>query len=325
MRIQRIWPLIELKRAEEARAAIDALLGSGGAEVLRQDSVLRMLQKDFTAARVSAQKALAANPADVRALELIMRCAVGDKQPERGIEIVRNHAAQNRKLAAVQMFLGRIELQAGNTAQARAAFEAAKAADPGKLDAEWTLIDLDIGEGKLEDARRRIAPLIHSSEANATAKLALVEETAGNYEAAIQHYRKVLTIKPFDAGILNNLAYILTEFIGNPSEALRFAQTAKELAPEDAAIDDTIGWTYYRMGRYGDAVRHLEQAVKLGPNARRHAHLAMAYARHGDGARARQMLRTALKIDPGLPEASLAQKVVGDGAPAARQSTGLRD
>jgi Flp pilus assembly protein TadD len=119
-------------------------------------------------------------------------------------------------------------------------------------------------------------------------------------------------MKPFDIGILNNLAYILSDFMGNPTEALRFAQTAKELAPEDAAIDDTLGWTYYRMGRYADAVRHLELAVKRGPNVRRHAHLAMAYARHGDGVRARQMLRTALKIDPGLPEVSMAQKVVGE-------------
>ena len=218
------------------------------------------------------------------------------------------------------MFLGRIELQAGNTAQARAAFEAAQAAGPGTLDADWALIDLDIAERRIEEARRRIAPLIHgSNEAAARTKLALVEEIALNHEAAIQQYRKVLTIKPFDAGILNNLAYILAEFTGNPTEALRFAQTAKALAPEDSAIDDTLGWTYYRMGRYGDAVRHLELAVKRGPNSRRYVHLAMACARSGDGVRARQMLRTALKIDPALPEASLAQKVVSDGLPAPRQ------
>ena len=53
---------------DEARAAIDALLGSGDVAVLLQDAVLRMRQKDFTAARVSAQKALAANPADVARL-----------------------------------------------------------------------------------------------------------------------------------------------------------------------------------------------------------------------------------------------------------------
>lgn len=315
--IQRIWPLIELKRVDEARAAIDVLLGSGHPDVLLQDAVLRMRQKDFIGARVSAQKALAANPADVRALELIIRCAVGEKQPAKGLEMVRTHAAQNPKLAGVQMFLGRIELQTGKAAQARAAFEAAKAADPGLLDAAWTLIDLDIAERKLEDARRRIAPLMHgSTEAAATTKLALVEETAGNHELAVQDFRKVLAIKPFDAVVLNNLAYILAEFTGNPTEALRYAQTAKELAPQDPAIDDTLGWTYYRMGRYDDAVRHLELAVKQGTSARRQAHLAMAYARQGNGVRARQLLQSALKMDPALPEGSLAQRVVGVGAPA---------
>ena len=317
LRIQRIWPLIELKRLEEARTAIDALLATGNSDVQLQNAVLCMMKKDFPAALASAQKVLAANPADVRALELIMRCAVGEKQPAQGIEIIRRHASQNPKLAAVQMFLGRLELQAGNAEQARAAFGTAKAADPGTLDADWSLIDLDIAERKLEDARRRIAPLMHGpTEAIATAKLALVEQTAGNYEAASQQYRRVLQIKPSDAGVLNNLAYLLTEFIGNPDEALRYAQTAKELAPENAAVDDTLGWTYYRMGRYGDAVQHLELAVKRAPSARRNAHLAMAYARYGDRVRARQTLSAALKMDPNLPEASQAQKVVAGSAAA---------
>ena len=38
-------------------------------------------------------------------------------------------------------------------------------------------------------------------------------------------------------------------------------------------------------------------------------------ARVGDGARARQTLRTALKMDPDLPEGSQAQKIVEDNAP----------
>ena len=317
--VQRNWPLLELNRLEEARAAIGLLRSPENSEVLLQDAVLHMRQKDFAAGRELAQKALAANPADVRALELIMRCAVGQKQPAQGMEIIRRYAAQNRNLAAVQMFLGRMELQAGNAAQARSAFEAAKIADPGMLDAEWHLVDLDTVELKLEDARRRLASLLHgSSEAIATAKLALVEQTAGNYQAASQHYRRVLQLKPFDAGILNNFAYVLTEFMGNPSEALRYARTARELEPENAAVSHTLGWTYYRLGQYADAVRFLEFAAKRAPSARRHAHLAMAYAKYGDGVRAKQTLRAALKMDPDLPEASTAQKVVADSELPAR-------
>jgi len=318
-RIQRIWPLLELNRIEEARTAIGELLSSENSEVLLQDAVLHMREQDFAAARARALRALIVNPADVRALEVIMRCAVGEKQPARGIEIIRRHARENAKLAGVQMFLGRLEGQSGNAGLARLAFEAAKAADSGMLEADWNLIDLDILERKLDDARRRLAPLMHgSSEPIAMAKLALVEQTAGNYPAASRHYRRVLQLKPFDAGILNNFAFVLTEFMGNPAEALRYAETAKELEPENAAVDDTLGWTYYRLGRYSDAVRLLERAVKRAPSARRHAHLAMAYAQYGDGVRAKQTLRAALKLDPTLPEASLAQKVLGTSEPPAR-------
>jgi tetratricopeptide (TPR) repeat protein len=311
LRIQRIWPLIELKRPEEVRPEIDALLGTGNPEVQLQDAVLRMRQKDFSAAMASAQKALQANPSDIRALDIVMRCAVGEKAAARGLEIIRSHAARNPKLLAVQMFLARLEFRAGNAAQARAAFEAAKTAAPNRLDGEWGLVELDIAERKLDDARHRLAPLMHgSNEAMAAAKLALVEQVAGNYEAACRHYRRVLEIKPSDAGVLNNLAYILTEFLGNQSEALRYARTAKELVPGNAAIDDTLGWTYYHMGQYGEAIRHLEAAVKGAPSARHNAHLAMAYAQYGDRARARETLSAALKMDPKLPEAVLAREIV---------------
>jgi tetratricopeptide (TPR) repeat protein len=240
-----------------------------------------MRERKFAAAHASAEKVLITNPADVRALELILRCFIGEKQPGQGLEIIRRHAAQNGKIAAVQMFLGRVELQAGNSARARSAFEAAKAADPKQIDADWSLIDLDIAKGNLEDARRRIIPLIGGpGHTVAMAKLGLIEQTAGNYQAACDHYRKVLQTNPHEVVILNNLAYILTEHIGNPHEALRYAQTAKELAPENAAVDDTLGWTYYRMGLYPGAVRHLELAVKREPNTNRRAHLAMAYAKN---------------------------------------------
>jgi tetratricopeptide (TPR) repeat protein len=282
LRIQRIWPLLDLNRVEEARTAIAALLSTGTSEVMLQNAVLHMRQNNFAASRAIAENVLLTNPADVRALELIMRCSVGDKRLDDGIEIVRRHAGQHTTLSAVQMFLGRVELHAGNVGKARAAFETAKAADPSALDAVWSLTDLDIAERKLDDARRRITPLVGSSnDIAATAKLGIIEQLSGNYKAASEHYRKVLQTKPREVAVLNNLAYILTEFLDNPTEALRYAQTAKELQPESAAVDDTLGWTYYKMGLYPSAVRHLELAVKREPSPTRSEHLAMAQAKSG--------------------------------------------
>ncbi len=312
LRIQRIWPLLELNRIEEARQAIAELSGAGNPDVFLQEAVLHMRQGDFAAARTSAQKALAANPADARALELILRCSA--REPQVGLDIVRRHASQHSTNAAVQMFLGRLEMQSGNRAQARAAFESARSASGGSPGADLALIDLDIAERKLDEARRRVSLLLAGpNAASATAKLGLIEQVAGNYRAAVEQYRKVLQTNPREVFVLNSLAYILAEFMENPAEALRYAQAAKELAPENAAVDDTLGWTYYKIGSYPKAVEHLELAVERGASARRQAHLAMAYARNGNRVRARQTLTTALKLDPTLPEASAAKKVVTEG------------
>jgi len=149
-------------------------------------------------------------------------------------------------------------------------------------------------------------------EVDARARLGGLEEKACNYAAASNHYRKVLDLKPGDTTVLNNLAYILTEFAGKPDEALRYAQQAKEFAPDNPAVDDTLGWTYYRKGLYPNAVRHLEAAVEREPNARRTFHLAMAYAKSGNVARGKRTLEVALKLDPKSPEAGMAQQVVAE-------------
>lgn len=311
LRVQRIWPLIELNRTEEARSAISGLVGLDNPEVLLQDAVLRMQQRDFAGSQAAAQRVLAKNPADLRALELILRSYAGEKRTADGLSLIRHHASQNRSIAAVQLFLGRIEIRAGKVSQARAAFEAAKQASPESQEADWNLIDLDLAEHKLDDARRRVTPLLGGpNKAAATAKLGLIEQSAGNYLAASEHYKKVLESNPRALVPLNSLAYILTEFLNKPAEALRYAQAAKEIAPDNAGVDDTLGWTYYRMGLYPGAVRHLELAVKREPTARRHAHLAMAYAKNGDSRRAKQALDQAVKMDPKLPETSQARKVV---------------
>ena len=46
---------------------------------------------------------------------------------------------------------------------------------------------------------------------------------------------------------LNGLAYLLAE-TRQPDEAIKYAQKAKELAPDSPAVDDTLGWTYFQKG-----------------------------------------------------------------------------
>jgi uncharacterized protein HemY len=89
-------------------------------------------------------------------------------------------------------------------------------------------------------------------------------------------------------GALNNLAYLLTENTGQPDEALKYAEQAKEIVPANPEVDDTLGWIYYRKGIYLTAVKYLESATAKSSTAVRRYHLAMAYLKAGDVKRGQQ-------------------------------------
>jgi Flp pilus assembly protein TadD len=46
---------------------------------------------------------------------------------------------------------------------------------------------------------------------------------------------------------------------------MRMIRRAVEQKPEDGYIIDSLGWAYYRIGQYDEAVKHLERAVELRP------------------------------------------------------------
>ena len=154
------------------------------------------------------------------------------------------------------------------------------------------------------------------TQGNPTARLwlGITEEKLGNPSAAIDLYRKVTQANPNSAEASNNLAYLLAEYGNKPEEALKYAERAVELAPEDPAYCDTLGWVLYRKGVYASAIPYLERASANQTQKDSiiwKYHLAMAYAKAGDVSRGRTTLDGALKLNPNLPEAKIAQQVVG--------------
>ncbi len=82
---------------------------------------------------------------------------------------------------------------------------------------------------------------------------------------AEQDFRKALTLSPNQPQVLNYLGYSWIDMNMNLDEGLSFVKKAAELRPSDGYIIDSLGWAYYRLGNYGDAVRELEHAVSLKP------------------------------------------------------------
>jgi tetratricopeptide (TPR) repeat protein len=197
--------------------------------------------------------------------------------------------------------------------EARKAYTAALDVDPAFLSATSRLTNLDIAEGKLDSARSRLASIAATPMGKAPAELVLgiiEERPGGDIQRAIAHYRKAVEADPNNVMALNNLAYHLANDTKQFDEALKIAQHAKELAADNAVVDDTISWAFYQKGLYLNAVKQFQEAVATGPTARRKYHLAMAYFKAGDREHGRLEMTEARKMDAAIPEAVSAGQLI---------------
>ncbi len=95
----------------------------------------------------------------------------------------------------------------------------------------------------------------------------------------------------------------------NLDEGLEMIRTAVDLRPNDGYIIDSLGWAYYRLGRFDDAVEQLERAVLIMPaDPTLNDHLGDAYWRVGRTREARFQWNRALVGDP-KPEETEVEKI----------------
>jgi tetratricopeptide (TPR) repeat protein len=133
---------------------------------------------------------------------------------------------------------------------------------------------------------------------------AMVHQEMGQMNEAEQNYRRALELDPEDAEANNALGYFYAETNQKLDEALALVQKALTLNPRAGHIIDSLGWVFYRLGRFQDAVTSLEEAVELmkeTPDAVVYEHLGDAHEKAGDTAKAREAWRKALDLDKDSP------------------------
>lgn len=74
-----------------------------------------------------------------------------------------------------------------------------------------------------------------------------------------------LDLRPDDPDVLNFLAYSWVERGINLERGFEMLNRAVEMRPESGAIIDSLGWAYYQLGEYEEALPHLERAFQLNP------------------------------------------------------------
>ena len=132
-------------------------------------------------------------------------------------------------------------------------------------------------------------------------RVAILEEQAEAYDAAMGRYRQVLELQPNHVIALNNLAYALAVRSHQPAEALPFARKAAGLAPGNGSVLDTLGWIEHLLGNHEVAADIFRDAVRALPNeAEIRMHAAVVFAAAGHREDAKKELAAALNLDPSL-------------------------
>jgi len=107
-------------------------------------------------------------------------------------------------------------------------------------------------------------------------------EREKRYAEAEEQFKKVVASDPEHASALNYLGYMLADQNTKLEEALGYIKRAVDLDPTNGAYLDSLGWAYFRLGKYELAEDNLLKASqKINTDPTVHDHLGDLYQKTG--------------------------------------------
>ena len=127
----------------------------------------------------------------------------------------------------------------------------------------------------------------------------LVAEKLGRIDIIETDLGKILEFDPNNVEALNALGYSLTNLTDRHSEALIFIEKAFNLMPDSYHILDSLGWVYFKLGRFDESMKYLRRAYSLFRDPEIAAHLIEVLWAEGKKKEAIGLLENAMKEFPG--------------------------
>jgi Flp pilus assembly protein TadD len=126
----------------------------------------------------------------------------------------------------------------------------------------------------------------------------MTAQRLGNLDQLESDLRVILAMSPNNATVLNALGYTLADQTDRYEEAFELISKALELAPEEPAILDSLGWILFKLGRLEEAEHHLRHAYQQLQDPEIAAHLGEVLVNRGKTNEARQLWTAAIEASP---------------------------
>ena len=147
-------------------------------------------------------------------------------------------------------------------------------------------------------------------------------ERSQQWPEAERDLTAALELQPDQPQVLNYLGYSWVDQGRNLTEALAMLEKARALRPLDGYIVDSVGWAYFRLGKFENAAKVLEEAVLLVPgDPTINDHLGDAYWKVGRRIEARFQWGHALGLDPEKDRRPIIQRKLNLGLDAGAGGT----
>lgn len=294
---------------------------SGAAEALYGLGAAGAQQADSTNSLIFMQLAVYLAPDHGLAWAALGEINARARQPERAIEAYSAIAPgsplrpiANNQTAVLLQGLGRAD-------EAVAMVGAAMKAQPNDVAAIETLADLYRVQKKWTEAAATYSKgidLLRKPKASDWRWFyfrGIAYERSKQWPLAEADFRKALQLNPDQPQALNYLAYTWADMGVNLDEARVMLEKAVKQASRDGHIIDSLGWVYYRLGRYEDALRELERAIGLvAGEAIVNEHLGDVYWKVGRKREAVFKWRHALALNPEPDEVERINKKLEEAA-----------
>lgn len=184
------------------------------------------------------------------------------------------------------------------------------------LDPRWRVVaaELFLDKGDAAGAVKQLEPALAQAAELTLDVRASVYRSAGmgyhqleptpDLSKALTMYEQFLQIRPKDAAILNNVAYLIGQEMSppDPSRAKSYSQRAYDIAKDwkpgepRGRVLDTHGWVLILNGEVPTGMRLLEEVIEEHAIPEAHYHLAESHLREKRGEEAREQLILALAL-----------------------------
>jgi tetratricopeptide (TPR) repeat protein len=246
----------------------------------------------------------------------------GMKKPELAVKTYERVPANSplRRSAQIQRAIDLDGMERSD--EAKADLEKLVNADPSDLESVMALGNVLRGRKEYADCAdvysKGLATVAQPDKSTSTIYYyrGICYERSKQWPKAEADFKRSLELMPDQPNVLNYLGYSWVDQGINLEEGMQMIRRAVEQRADDGYIVDSLGWAFYRTGKYEDAVKQLDRAVELKPeDPTINDHLGDAYWRVGRILEARFQWAHARDLNPEKDELDQIEQKLKAGLP----------